>query len=289
MPEQIYLNGKFINRQYGYQHVEDRGNQFADAVYEVVAVYHGRLIDEEAHIARLQFSLSELGIVLDMPMTALKLLIRDLLKRNKIMNGHLYMQVSRGVKARDHAIPIPQPKAGLYMATRFIDYDNNSKMKMGISVMLTEDTRWARPDIKSVSLLPNILAKSEAVAQGYNDAVFTDENGKMREGTSNNFYAISKNKIYQYPIDGSILAGITRAGVASLLPQAGLEIINDGFPADKLEAVDEAFITSSGVFITPVIQINQTKIGKGLPGDYTKKLQASYQSYIMEFAEEIYA
>ena len=230
MPEQIYLNGKFLNRQYAMQHAEDRGNQFADAIYEVVGVYDGRLIDEQAHLERLQFSLGELGIEFFMTMPTLKLLIRDLLKRNRIMNGYLYLQISRGVQRRDHAIPIPQPKAGLYMATKNIDFDNNPKSKNGIKVMTATDTRWARPDIKSVGLLPNVLAKSEAITQGYDDAVFVDEADKLREGTSNNFYAIMGNKIYQYPTNGSILAGITRMGLSSLLPQSGLEIINDGVP-----------------------------------------------------------
>ncbi|MCH9853099.1 MAG: aminotransferase class IV [Alphaproteobacteria bacterium] len=287
MPEQIYLNGKFLNRQYAMQHAEDRGNQFADAIYDVVAVYHGRLVDEQAHLDRLQYSLDALGIEFFMTIPTLKLLIRDLLKRNRIMNGHVYIQISRGVQARNHAIPIPQPKAGLYMATCFIDYDNNPKIKTGIKVMSAADERWARPDIKSVGLLPNILAKSEAIKQGYHDVVFVDDNGKLREGSSNNFYAIKGKQIYQYPTDGSILAGITRLGVLSLIPQSGLEIINDGFPINQLDEIDEAFITSAGIFIMPIVQINQKIISNGVPGDYTKKLQASYHSYIMGFAQEI--
>ncbi len=287
MPEQIYLNGKFLNRQYAMQHAEDRSNQFADAIYEVVGVYKGRLIDEAAHLERMQFSLGELGIEFFMTMPTLKLLIRDLLKRNRIMNGYLYLQVSRGVQRRDHAIPIPQPKAGLYMATKNIDFDNNPKSKNGIKVMTTSDDRWARPDIKSVGLLPNVLAKSEAITQGYDDAVFVDEAGKLREGTSNNFYAIMGSKIYQYPTNGSILAGITRMGLSSLLPQSGLEIINDGVPIGALDQIDEAFITSSGIFIMPIVQINQTIIGDGKVGKHTKNLQASYHSYVMGFTQEI--
>ncbi len=287
MPEQIYLNGKFMNRQYAMQHAEDRGNQFADAIYEVVAVYHGRLVDEQAHLDRLQFSLSVLGIDFFMTIPTLKLLLRDLLKRNRITNGHVYLQVSRGVQKRSHAIPIPQPKAGLYMATQTIDFDNNPNSKHGIKVITVADGRWARPDIKSVGLLPNVLAKSEAIKQGYDDAIFVDENGKLREGTSNNFYAIKGNQIYQYPTDGSILAGVTRLGISSLLPQSGLDVINDGFPSNQLDLIDEAFITSSGIFITPIVQINQTIIGNGKVGTHTKNLQASYHSYVMGFEQEI--
>ncbi len=287
MPQQIYLNGKFLNRQYAMQHVEDRGNQFADAIYDVVPVYHGRLVDEQAHLDRLQFSLSELGIEFFMTIPTLKLLIRDLFKRNRISNGHVYIQISRGVQARSHAIPIPQPKAGLYMATQTIDFDNNPKSKQGIKVMTAADGRWARPDIKSVGLLPNVLAKSEAIKQGYDDVIFVDDNGKLREGSSNNFYAIKGNQIYQYPTDGSILAGITRLGILSLLPQSGLKIINDGFPSSQLDDIDEAFITSSGIFIMPIVQINQTIIGNGTVGKHTKNLQASYHSYAMGFAQEI--
>ncbi|MCH9844286.1 MAG: aminotransferase class IV [Alphaproteobacteria bacterium] len=287
MPEQIYLNGKFLNRQYAMQHAEDRGNQFADAIYDVVPAYHGRLVDEQAHLDRLQYSLGELGIEFFMTMPTLKLLIRDLFKRNRINNGHVYIQISRGVQARSHAIPIPQPKAGLYMATQTIDFDNNPKSKNGIKVMTVADERWARPDIKSVGLLPNVLAKSEAIKQGYDDAVFVDENGKLREGTSNNFYAIKGDKIYQYPTDGSILAGITRLGISSLLPQSGLEVVSDGFPSNQLDGIDEAFITSSGIFIMPIVQINQTMLGNGKVGKHTKNLQASYRSYAMGFAQEI--
>ena len=287
MPEQIYLNGKFLNRQYAMYHAEDRGNQFADAIYEVVAVYHGRLVDEEAHLERLQFSLGELGIEFFMTIPTLKLLIRDLLKRNRIISGYIYIQISRGVKKRNHAIPIPQPKAGLYMSTQNIDYDNNPKCKNGIKVMAVPDARWARPDIKSVGLLPNVLAKSEAIKRGYDDALFFDGNGKLREGTSNNFYAIIGNKIYQYPADGSILGGITRLGLSSLLPQAGLEVVNDGVANNKLNTIDEAFITSSGIFIMPIVQINNTLIGDGKVGKYTKNLQASYHSYVMDFDQEI--
>ncbi len=288
MPEQIYLNGKFMPRQYAAQHVEDRGNQFADAIYEVVAVYQGRLIDEEAHMKRMEFSLAELGIECYMPVAAFKLLIRDLLRRNKIKNGQVYLQISRGVKAREHAIPIPQPKAGIYMATKSINYDGNPNHSKGISVMLTADMRWARPDIKSISLLPNILAKSDAIKQGYQDAVFVDEQGKLREGTSNNFYAICGTKIYQYPTNGSILAGITRAGIDSLIAQTGLTKISDGVPESELDKIDEAFLTSSGIFVMPVVKINQQVIGEGVPGPYTKQLQAHYRSYALDFPIEIH-
>ncbi len=288
MPEQIYLNGKFMPRQYAFQHVEDRGNQFADAVYEAIAVYDGRLVDEDAHLKRMEFSLGELEIEFYMPMQALKLLIRDLLKRNKMTNGMLYMQISRGVKTRDHAIPIPQPKAGIYMATKFINYAGNPNHTKGISVMLTPDTRWARPDIKSVGLLPNILAKSDAIKHGHQDAVFVDEHGKLREGTSNNFYAICGNKIYQYPANGSILAGITRAGIDSLIAQTGLTKIADGFPASDLDKIDEAFLTSSSMFVMPVVKINQQMIGQGIPGSYSKQLLANYRSYALDFPVEIH-
>ncbi len=287
MPEEVYVNGRFVSRQYALQHVEDRGNQFGDAVYEVIQVYQRRLIDEKGHLTRLAFSLQEMGIDFYMSPQILGLLIRDLLSRNRISNGQIYLQISRGVITRRHTIPIPQPKAGFYMVTRYIDFDAQASMQEGIAMMSIPDTRWARPDIKTVGLLPNVLAKSFAIAQGYDDVLFTDDEGILREGSSNNFYAVIGNKLYEYPANGHILAGITRASVSALAPQCGLQIVKQGWATAKLAEIDEAFITSAGVFVTPVINVDGKKIGNGKIGAYTKKLQATYYDYMMSFPEEI--
>ena len=286
LAEQVYVNGRYLRRYKASQHIEDRGNQFGDAVYEVIQIYKKRLIDEQGHLDRLSFSLSEIGIEFYMSFPVLKLLIRDLLRRNQITSGQIYIQISRGVATRNHPIPKPQPKAGIYIVTRHIDFDNLPAMKTGIKVMTAPDTRWARPDIKTVGLLPNILAKSDAIENGYDDIVFTDENGILREGSSSNFFAIKGDTLYRYPTNGRILAGITRGTVSSLAPQAGLKIIDDGFPADKLSDIDEAFVTSAGVFVAPVIYINKTQIADGKAGIYTQKLQRLYHDYMMSFAEE---
>jgi D-alanine transaminase len=281
MPRYCYVNGRYLPHRDGYVHIEDRGYQFADGVYEVVPVYRGRMIDAAAHLDRLDYSLAELRIAPPMGRRALELVIAQLIHRNGLTNGLLYMQVTRGVAPRDHKFPKDVASA-LVMTTKQTKPVAPSLLEQGVPVVTRPDIRWQRRDIKSISLLPNILAKQEATELGGYEAWLVDENGLVTEGSSTNAWIVTAGRdgapaeIVTRPRSHDILGGITRLAVIALAKEQNLRLVERAFSVDDVLTAAEAFLTSSSAFVLPVTRIDGKTIGTGKPGPHTKRLREIY-------------
>jgi D-alanine transaminase len=230
-----YVNGQYVPHAHAFVHVEDRGYQFADGVYEVCGVADGLLLDEAAHMIRLERSLRELQITSPVPISALKVILREVVRRNLVRNGIVYWQITRGVAPRDHAFPGDDVPASLVVTAKPVDFAKaDAKAAQGISVISQKDIRWARPDIKSVSLLPNILAKQAAREVGAYEAWLIDDHGFVTEGSSTNVWIIDgENNLITRQLD-RILAGVTRDSSIVILREMGLEIEERKISIDEL-------------------------------------------------------
>jgi len=280
MPRQAYVNGRYVPHGEAAVHIEDRGYQFADGVYEVVPVYHGILVDEDLHLDRLDRSLRELRIAQPMTRAALKLVSRELMRRNGLSNGFLYMQITRGVAPRDHKFP-KDAKPAVVMTTRQVKPHSEEVLSKGLKVVTVPDQRWGRCDIKSVSLLPNILGKQAAVEAGAYEAWQVDRDGKVTEGTSTNAWIVTQdNKVVTRDATHSILNGITRITLLELIKAEGYELEERAFSVAEAKAAREAFLTSSTSFVLPITQIDGQPIGNGHPGILTGKLRQHYMDYM---------
>ena len=285
MPRQAYVNGRYVPHGAAVVHIEDRGYQFADGVYEVVPVVRGRLIDEDPHLDRLERSLGELEIAMPMTRHALKLVSRQLMRRNRLSNGFLYMQVTRGVAPRDHKFP-RAARPALVMTTRQMSPPSGQAVAEGVGVITIPDLRWKRCDIKSVSLLPNVLGKQSAVAAGAYEAWMVDPEGRITEGTSTNAWIVTQdNELVTREAGTSILNGITRLRLIELLRQDGVTFAERPFTVEEARQAREAFLTSSTNFVMPVTRIDGEPIGNGHPGLVTGRLRDAY----LEFVEGVEA
>ena len=277
-----YVNGRYHPHKEVNVHVEDRGYQFADGVYEVILVKNRRLVDQIPHLDRLERSLKALEIPCPMKRQALKMVLEEVIDRNKFKNGIVYIQITRGVARRDHGFPkISKPT--LVITARPLKIPVKGTESKGAKVITLPDIRWKRCDIKSVSLLPNVLGKQAARTAGAQEAWQYDEEGFITEGTSTNAWILDHNNnlITRY-LDEAILSGVTRLTVINLAETEGIKIVEQPFSIDDVKNCKEAFFTSSTSFLTPVTQINDTVIGDGSPGEFTKKLLLSYMNYIDE-------
>ncbi len=279
MPRIAYVNGRYLPHDDAVVHVEDRGYQFADGVYEVIGVRHGRLIDEEPHLDRLDRSLGELKLAAPLNRAAIRHVTREMLRRNLLRDGIIYLQVSRGVAPRDQQFPA-DPTASIVMTARRKKVDA-AKMRTGVRVISLPDIRWGRPDIKSVSLLPNVLGKQQAVEAGAYEAWQVDRDGLITEGTSSNAWIVTPDgRLLTHRADRAILNGITRRTLLRIAAELDLEFAEDAFSLDQAKAAREAFLTSSSSFVLPVIQIDGITVGDGNPGPFTRRLQEWYERYI---------
>src|SRR3954463_8590649 len=219
-----YVNGRYLSRRDASVNIEDRGYQFADGVYELCEVREGRLIDERRHIERLRRSLNELKIAWPLAPSALAVVMRETIRRNRVRNGIVYLQVTRGVARRDHAFPPLGTAPGVVVTARNIDALGNEKIAAaGIAVITVPDDRWGRPDIKTISLLPNVLAKQAAREQGAREAWFIDRKGYVTEGSSTNAWIVTQeSKVVTRPADNGILRGITRTVLIGVIEAEGL-------------------------------------------------------------------
>jgi D-alanine transaminase len=286
MPRQAYVNGRYVPHNEAAVHIEDRGYQFADGVYEVVPVFNGILVDEDLHLDRLDRSLGELRIARPMTRPALKLVSREMIRRNGLTNGFLYMQVTRGVAPRDHKFPKASTKPALVMTTRQVKPHSEQLLNEGLKVITVPDQRWDRCDIKSVSLLPNILGKQAAVEAGAYEAWQVDADGMVTEGTSTNAWIVTTdNRVVTRDATHSILNGITRIILLDLIRKEGYELEERAFSVDEARAAREAFITSSTSFVLPVTQLDGKPIGNGHPGILTGKLRQHYLDYMQSLRE----
>jgi len=276
-----YVNGRYLPRAEAKVQVEDRGYQFADGVYEVCEVRGGRLVDERRHLKRLDRSLSELQIRAPMPQAALSIVLHEVVRRNRVHDGLVYIQVTRGVARRDHAFPPVGTKPSVVVTARSSDIASAEKLAAdGIAVITVLDQRWPRVDIKSISLLPNVLAKQAARSQGAREAWLVDKKGYVTEGSSSNAWIINRaGKLLTRQLDHSILAGITRSVLIHSLKEHGLELEERPFTVEEAYAAREAFITSATQSVMPVVQIDGRPIGNGAPGIVTSALRRDYHRY----------
>jgi len=281
MPRDAYVNGRYVAHARASVHVEDRAYQFADGVYEVVAIQGGHIVDEEPHLDRLDHSLRELHIAWPMSRAALKTVMRELIRRNVVRDGSLYLQVSRGVAPRDHAFPKKAPRPALVMTTRHARRPNPALLEKGAAVITIPDIRWERCDIKSVSLLPNILGKQQAVEAGAYEAWQVAADGTVTEGTSTNAWIVNdRNELVTRKADDAILSGITRLAVMKIAGESQIKLVERPFTVEEASKAREAFLTSTTSFVLPITMLDGQKIGDGRPGPLARRLRELYLGYM---------
>ncbi len=275
-----YVNGRYVPYGEAVVHVEDRGYQFADGVYEVIALHRGRLVDEQGHLDRLERSLGELRIAWPMSRRALQLVMREVIRRNRVdHDGMIYLQVTRGVAPRDHAFPEAADSALVVMARRLRPFD--AEAGIGVDVITIADIRWERRDIKSISLLPNVLGKQQAQEAGAYEAWMVDAEGRVTEGTLSNAWIVTaEGELVTRHADRAILNGITRQAVLELARGEGIGFVERPFTVDEAKAAREAFLTGTTVLVKPVLHIDGRAVGDGRAGSLTGKLVAFYAAHM---------
>ncbi|AZS21323.1 MULTISPECIES: D-amino-acid transaminase [unclassified Caulobacter] len=273
-----YVNGRFVRHGEAAVHIEDRGYQLADGVYEVWAVFDGKLADAEGHFARLWRSLDELRIAHPMTEAALTMVLREAVRRNKVRDGLCYLQVTRGVARRDHAFPNPAVLPSVVVTAKSIDRAaTEAKAALGASVISVPENRWGRCDIKSIGLLPNALAKQAARERGAIEAWFVDDMGLVTEGASSNAWIIdAEGALRTRDTNANILRGVTRFTLLDVIRESGMTVNEKPFTIAEAQAAKEAFITGAGSLVTPIVQIDGVKLGDGKPGPVAKRLRALY-------------
>lgn len=275
MSRTVFVNGAYVPEDQARVSVFDRGFLFADGVYEVVSVLGSRLVDFDGHIARLRRSLGELAMGMPMSEADLLAMHRELVARNGLDEGMVYMQVTRGAADRDFIFPpedTPQSVVAFTQAAQLVD---RASARTGIRVITVPDIRWSRRDIKTVQLLAPSLCKMAAKKAGADDAWMV-EDGMVTEGTSNNAYIVEGGAIITRDLSESILHGITRAAVLRLAREAQMRIEERAFTVEEAKAADEAFVTSASTFVTPVIEIDGLPVGSGAPGPIAARLREIY-------------
>jgi D-alanine transaminase len=276
-----YVNGRYRPHRDALIHVEDRGYQFADGVYEVCEVRGARIVDERRHMARLTRSLAELRIGLPMALAALSVVLHETVRRNRVRDGIVYLQVTRGVARRDHAFPAHGTAPSIVVTARPHDTAKAEKVAAdGIAVVTLRDNRWARPDIKSVSLLPNVLAKQAARDAGAREAWFVDAKGFVTEGASSNAWIVTPDgEVVTRPVDNSILNGISRTVVRDAIAAQGLRLAERPFTIAEAMTAREAFVTAASQIVQPVVRIDGATVGDGRPGPVATALRREFHRH----------
>lgn len=280
MPRIAYVNGRYQPLSEPAVPAEDRGYQFADGVYEVYEVRGGRLVDEPRHYERLVRSLGELRISCPMTGGALGAVLREVLRRNRIGDGLLYLQITRGVAPRAHQFPVTMVPPSIVVTARPFDVSGAARRaEEGIAVVTLPDIRWSRVDIKSVSLLPNVLAKQAAREAGAFEAWFVDREGRVTEGSSSNAWIVTADgAVMTAPTSAPILRGITRTVVSEELARLGMRLVERQFTVAEALAAREAFITSATSLVTPVVRIDGKPVADGRPGPAAGALRAALRA-----------
>ncbi|HET7410888.1 MAG TPA: D-amino-acid transaminase [Paracoccaceae bacterium] len=282
MSRTVYVNGDYLPEEDAKISVFDRGFLMADAVYEVTAVLDGRLCDFDGHRARLHRSLSELEMALPVSDDELLEIHRELVRRNDLTEGGIYLQVTRGEADRDFVWP-KDATPGMVLFTQARPVEKSETAKRGIKVVPVEDERWGRRDIKTVQLLFPSWAKMQAKRQGADDAWLV-EDGFVTEGTSNNAYIVRDGVIVTRQLSNDILHGITRASVLKLAEEAQMRVQERPFTIEEAQGAQEAFITSASQFVCPVVEIDGKPVGSGTPGPVAKRLREIYVQYARDTA-----
>ena len=276
-----YINGRYLPRSAAKVSVEDRGFQFADGVYEVCEVRGGRLIDERRHMARLDRSLNELRIARPMSPAALAIVLRETVRLNRVRDGIVYLQITRGEARRDFAFPPAGTTPSMVAMARSTDVVGLEQLAAdGIAVVTVPDIRWSRVDIKSVALLPNVLAKQAARDRDAREAWLVNAHGRITEGASSNAWIVSRDgKLITHPLGRDILAGITRSVVIDVLKAQGLAFEERAFSVEEAYAAREAFVTSASQTVLPVVSIDGRPVGNGAPGLVAAALRRDYHRH----------
>lgn len=278
MPRIAYVNGRYVAHADASVHIEDRGYQFADGVYEVCEVARGFIVDMPRHLGRLGRSLAELSI--DWPVTqrVLPLILREVVRRNHVVNGLVYVQVTRGVASREFFFPAPGTRPSLVVTARKADPAAASKRaETGIKVITVPENRWDRVDIKSTGLLPNVLAKQKAKEAGAQEAWFVDTDGMVTEGGSSNAWIVTRDGVLvTRPAEHGILRGITRTTLFDVAAKLGLTIEERKFSVAEAKAAREAFISSATTIAMPIVAIDGAPIANGHPGSMTLSLRQAF-------------
>ena len=271
-----YVNNKFCSLDKAQISVNDRGYQFGDAVYEVIYYKNGKFLDLEGHLKRLRISMSRIDFELKYSDSAIITIMKRLVAENNIKHGSIYIQVSRGEYSRDHSYFNMPLKPILVILTK----KNKESFKTiipGIKVYTTFDTRWNNPDIKTTQLLPNVLAKTKGIRNGFGEALFLDKKSYITEGSSSNFWILNKNNILiTRSLDGKILAGITRDSILNCAKNKNIKVEEKKISLDNIKDCKEAFITSASSFVTPVIQVDKMIINDGKVGKFSNLLRKTY-------------
>jgi len=276
MPRIAYVNGRYLPHANASVHIEDRGYQFADGVYEVMAVAQGRLVDEGPHMERFRRSLAELRIAEPMSAAGLGIVMREVIRRNRLRDGILYLQTTRGVAPRDHLFPA-EAVPSVVMTVRRAKPPSIDAIEKGVGIVIQPDIRWGRCDIKSVSLLPNVLAKQAAREAGAYESWFVDKDGFITEGSSTNAWIVTQaGEVVTRQRDNSILPGVTRAVLLDLARRDGIKVTERPFTPTEAKAAGEAFLTSTTSIVLPVTAIDGQKLGNGKPGPVAQRLRRLY-------------
>ncbi|HKQ10661.1 MAG TPA: D-amino-acid transaminase [Rhizomicrobium sp.] len=273
-----YVNGRYLPHGQAGVHIEDRALQFGDGIYEVFNVLDGQPIDEEPHLDRMERSLRELGIAMPMGRAALKLVIREMIARNRMANCLLYLQVTRGAMKRDHVPPAAGPRPSLIITVRGQDTASLAqRLERGIAVSTQPDIRWGRCDIKTVQLLPNLLAKQAAKKAGAFEAWLVDEDGFVTEGSSTTAWIVDgAGTLITRDLTNAILPGVTRKIMLEAADEAQLKVEQRKFTVAEALKAREAFLSSATGAAVPVVSIDGHKIGDGAPGPLTLRIRDLY-------------
>ena len=276
-----YVNGRYLPQRDASVNVEDRGYQFADGIYEVVHLCRGRFIDSDRHLARLERSLAEVRIAMPMGRGALLRVLAEVARRNRVQDGLLYMQVTRGVARRDHAFPSRPIQPAIVVTVRRIPPYPQDVNAWATTAITHPDLRWARCDIKSTGLLPNVLARQAAREQGAAEAILIDADGMVTEGAATSFWIVDADGVLRTrPLGHAILPGCTRAALALLLAEEGVAFEERPFSETEMRQAREAFITSATSFVKPITSIDRAAVDDGRVGPVTRRLFALFQRHV---------
>ncbi|MBB3543698.1 MULTISPECIES: D-amino-acid transaminase [unclassified Rhizobium] len=278
MPRIAYVNGRYVPHANAMVHIEDRGYQFADGVYEVCEIRHGYIVDLTRHLNRLERSLGELRIAWPMSRNALTRVIRETVRRNRVRNGLFYLQVTRGVARRDHVFPVEGTPSSLVITAKSTDPSVIAKKNAtGIKAITVADNRWDRVDIKSVGLLPNTLARQQAKEAGAQEAIYVDADGMVKEGAATNVWIVDRDgTLVTRPADRGILRGITRTTLIDVVAKLGVRIEERKFSVAEMLAAREVFITAATSICFPVVSIDAQTIANGHPGSVSQKIREAF-------------
>lgn len=272
-----YVNGRYLPLAQARVNIEDRGYQFGDGIYEVFFAYRGRLLDEALHFARLTRSRGEIGLAAPMGDAALRMVIHELMRRNRVETGLVYLQLTRGVARRDHAFPSPVPRPALTLTIRPKPEPPEALEGWQAGAITLADERWGRCDIKSINLLPNVLAREAARQAGALEAILFDEQGMVTEGASSSVWIVdAQNVLRTRALDRHVLPGCTRAALLEDVAAEGVAFLEEGFTLAALRGAREIFITSATSFVKPITVLDGMPVGNGAPGLIASRLYARY-------------